>query len=64
MYYFLNVFILKKLDKKYFMIIGMKNRNRKNEFVKNGWDFMVRYWWIVFFIGGFLSWLIFELIGK
>ncbi len=30
------------------MTIGMKNRNRKNEPVKNGWDFMARYWWIVF----------------
>ena len=58
MYYFLNVFISKKLDKKYPMTIGMKNRNRKNEPVKNGWDFMARYWWIVFPIGGFLSWLI------
>ncbi|WP_186317107.1 helix-turn-helix domain-containing protein, partial [Bacillus subtilis] len=46
MYYFLNVFISKKLDKKYPMTIGMKNRNRKNEPVKNGWDFMARYWWI------------------
>ncbi|MGE7135875.1 helix-turn-helix domain-containing protein, partial [Staphylococcus warneri] len=44
--------------------IGMKNRNRKNEPVKNGWDFMARYWWIVFPIGGFLSWLIPELTGK
>ena len=64
MYYFLNVFISKKLDKKYPMTIGMKNRNRKNEPVKNGWDFMARYWWIVFPIGGFLSWLIPELTGK
>lgn len=62
MYYFLNVFISKKLDKKYPMTIGMKNR--KNEPVKNGWDFMARYWWIVFPIGGFLSWLIPELTGK
>ena len=53
MHYFLNVFISKKLDKKYPMTIGMKNRNRKNEPVKNGWDFMARYWWIVFPIGGF-----------
>ena len=60
----INVFISKKLDKKYPMTIGMKNRNRKNEPVKNGWDFMARYWWIVFPIGGFLSWLIPELTGK
>ena len=58
MYYFLNVFISKKLDKKYPMTIGMKNRNRKNEPVKNGWDFMAIYCWIVFPIGGFLIWLI------
>ena len=38
--------------------------NSKNEPVKNGWDFMARYWWIVFPIGGFLSWLIPELTGK
>ena len=59
-------FISKKLDKKYPMTIGMKNRvsNRKSEPVKNGWDFMARYWWIVFPIGGFLSWLIPELTGK
>ena len=57
-------YISKKLDKKYPMTIGMKNRNRKNEPVKNGWDFMARYWWIVFPIGGFLSWLIPELTGK
>ena len=65
-HYFLNVFISKKLDKKYPMTIGMKNRvsNRKSEPVKNGWDFMARYWWIVFPIGGFLSWLIPELTGK
>ena len=38
MHYFLNVFISKKLDEKYPMTIGMKNRvsNRKNEPVKNG----------------------------
>ena len=64
MHYVLNVLISKKLDEKYPMTIGMKNRNRKNEPVKNGWDFMARYWWIVFPIGGFLSWLIPELTGK
>lgn len=49
MHYFLNVFISKKLDEKYPMTIGMKNKrtNRKNEPVKNGWDFVARYWWII-----------------
>ncbi|MDU6314435.1 MAG: DNA-binding protein, partial [Enterococcus faecalis] len=27
-------------------------------------EFMARYWWIIFPIGGFLSWLIPELTGK
>lgn len=66
MHYVLNVLISKKLDEKYPMTVGMnhKRSNMKQEPIKNGWDFMARYWWIIFPIGGFLSWLIPELTGK
>ena len=39
----------KKLDKKYPMTIGMESKrvNKREEPVKNGWDFMARYWWIL-----------------
>ena len=35
--------------KKYPMTIGMENKrvNKREEPVKNGWDFMARYWWIL-----------------
>lgn len=66
MHYVLNVLISKNLDKKYPMTVDMnhKRSNVKQEPIKNGWDFMARYWWIIFPIGGFLSWLIPELTGK
>ena len=66
MHYVLNVLISKKLDEKYPMTVGMNNKrsNMKQQPVKNGWEFMARYWWIIFPIGGFLSWLIPELTGK
>ncbi|KKI64777.1 helix-turn-helix domain-containing protein [Staphylococcus cohnii] len=65
-FYFLNVVISKKLDEKYPMTIGMRTKkiNKKYEPVTNGWEFMARFWWIIFPIGGFLSWLIPELTGK
>ncbi|MCR4456044.1 helix-turn-helix domain-containing protein [Aeromonas salmonicida] len=66
MHYVLNVLISKKLDEKCQMTVGMnhKRSNIKQEPIKNGWEFMARYWWIIFPIGGFLSWLIPELTGK
>lgn len=43
------LFLSKKLDKKYPMTIGMESKrvNKREEPVKNGWDFMARYWWIL-----------------
>lgn len=41
------------LDKKYPLSVGYKEE-RHYEPVQNGWDFLGRYWWIVFPIGGFL----------
>ncbi|ADC86797.1 MULTISPECIES: helix-turn-helix domain-containing protein [Staphylococcus] len=65
-HYFLNVFISKKLDEKYPMTLGMNNKrsHRRNESASNGWDFLSRNWWMIFPIGGFLSWLIPQLLGK
>lgn len=46
MHYVLNVLISKKLDEKYPMTVGMNNKrsNMKQQPVKNGWEFMARYW--------------------
>ncbi|MBS9338508.1 helix-turn-helix domain-containing protein [Fructobacillus sp. M2-14] len=40
------------LDKKYPLSVGYKKEHH-HEPVQNGWDFLGRYWWIIFPIGGF-----------
>jgi len=35
-------------------------RRRKN---MNFWDFAASYWWLIFPVGGFLSWIIPEIVG-
>ncbi len=63
--YLLNIHLSQKLDIKYPMSVGIDKRRYYNrEPVKNKWDFMARYWWIIFPIGGFLSWLIPEIMGR
>lgn len=63
--YLLNIHLSQKLDIKYPMSVGIEKRRSYNrEPVKNKWDFMARYWWIIFPIGGFLSWLIPEIMGR
>lgn len=63
--YFINVFISKKLDHKYPMTIGLSSRkNKHNEPIQNVWQLISKKWWILFPIGGFLSWLIPYLMGK
>lgn len=66
--YFINVFISKKLDTKYPMTIGLSSkRNKQNEPIQNVWqllELLAKRWWLIFPIGGFLSWLIPHLMGK
>lgn len=49
-----------RLDKKYPATVGLtENRHAKKvEKIDNIWSFLANYWWIVFPIGGFLSWFI------
>ncbi|WP_256856799.1 hypothetical protein [Staphylococcus hominis] len=54
--YFINVFISRKLDIKYPLTNG--KLLKKSEPIENVWQLIAKRWWIVFPIGGFLSWLI------
>ncbi|HHA7017469.1 TPA: DNA-binding protein [Staphylococcus aureus] len=54
--YFINVFISRKLDVKYPLTSG--ETLKKSEPIENVWQLIAERWWIVFPIGGFLSWLI------
>src|SRR5699024_2678100 len=64
-HYFINVFLSKKLDEKYPMTVGMLDKNfydRKP--IENVWQLIAKRWWIIFPVGGFLSWLIPHLMGR
>lgn len=55
--YFLKITWTIHLDKKYPKSVGYQPQALKRP-VQNGWDFLARYWWLVFAIGGFLSGII------
>ncbi|ARJ50969.1 helix-turn-helix domain-containing protein [Staphylococcus lutrae] len=40
------------------------SKERQQEHVKNGWDFLAQYWWLIFPIGGYLSWFIPQIMGR
>lgn len=64
-HYFIKVFFSKKLDKKYPMTIGMIDEKfHEKKPIENVWQLIAKRWWIIFLIGGFLSWLIPHLIGR
>ncbi|MDF7627167.1 helix-turn-helix domain-containing protein [Lactobacillaceae bacterium L1_55_11] len=59
-FYIQRIIWSRHLDHKYPMTVGVKRRGHSdyNRPINNGWEFMARYWWVIFPVGGFLSWLI------
>lgn len=57
--YYLGIKVNEHLDKKYPLTKGISlEEKEEREPIENGWQFIASYWWIIFPIGGFLSWLI------
>ena len=55
--YIYRIKCMNRLDKKYPKTVG----DYKYKKIKNGWDFLARYWWIIFPIGAFWNWLVHNL---
>lgn len=50
---------VERLDKRYPKTVGLVEKKQKEtEKIDNIWAFLANYWWVIFPIGGFLSWLI------
>ena len=56
--YYLGIKVSEQLDKKYPLTKGISLDEKEREPIENVWQFIARYWWLIFPIGGFLSWLI------
>lgn len=56
--YYLNITLTNRLNIKYPLTVGVKKKPFEQKPITNGWEFLSQYWWIIFPIGGFLSWLI------
>jgi len=56
--YYLGIKVSEQLDKKYPLTKGISLDKKEREPIENVWQFIARYWWLIFPIGGFLSWLI------
>lgn len=56
--YYLGIKVSEQLDKKYPLTKGIVLDEKEREPIENVWQFIARYWWLIFPIGGFLSWLI------
>ncbi|WP_343109593.1 helix-turn-helix transcriptional regulator [Weissella cibaria] len=56
--YYLNIPLTNRLNIKYPLTVGVKKKTFEQKPITNGWEFLSQYWWIIFPIGGFLSWLI------
>lgn len=59
--YFLKGYLSQKMDQKYPLTIGVPvndTNDKHDEPINNGWQFLARYWWIVFPIAGVLTGLI------
>ena len=56
--YYLNIPLTNRLNIKYPLTVGVKKKLFEQKPITNGWEFLSQYWWIIFPIGGFLSWLI------
>jgi len=56
--YYLNIPLTNRLNVKYPLTMGVKKKSFEPKPITNGWEFLSHYWWIIFPIGGFLSWLI------
>lgn len=56
--YYLNIPLTNRLNIKYPLTVGVKKKPFEQKPITNGWEFLSQYWWIIFPIGGFLSWLI------
>ncbi|WP_292010606.1 helix-turn-helix transcriptional regulator [Chryseobacterium sp.] len=56
--YYLEIKVNKQLDNEYPLTRGVSIVEKEREPIENVWQFIAQYWWIVFPIGGFLSWLI------
>ncbi|WP_413627800.1 helix-turn-helix domain-containing protein [Fructilactobacillus vespulae] len=55
--YLYRISFMNYLDKKYPLASGNfhKNSFKKREPINNGWEFIARYWWLIFPIGGFIQ---------
>lgn len=60
--YFVTVTWPAHLDKKYPKSVGYR-KPRDYQPVQNGWDFVARYWWIIFPVGGFLTGIVAAIQG-
>jgi len=56
--YITRVILSRKLDSKYPLTKGVQSNNKRSDQIDNIWQFLAHYWWIIFPIGGFLSWLV------
>lgn len=56
--YYLGIKVSEQLDKRYPLTKGIVLDEKEREPIENVWQFIARYWWLIFPIGGFLSWLI------
>lgn len=57
-FYLYRKFAIHYLDMKYPRTIGFYFNQKKDEPIKNGWDFIAKKYWLIFPVGGFLSWII------
>lgn len=63
-YYFVKVIMVTSLDRRYPLTAGIvqhqsnEKKVEENQPITNVWEFIARFWWLIFPIGGFLSWLI------
>lgn len=58
--YIYRINFMNYLDKKYPLasVNNQQNSFKKREPINNGWDFLARYWWLIFPIGGFIQGII------
>ncbi|PVY84346.1 helix-turn-helix domain-containing protein [Convivina intestini] len=66
-YYFYKIIVMNHLDAKYPKTLGVayqKRPSKPREPIENVWQFLANYWWLIFPIGGFLSWLVPHLMGR
>ena len=64
-YYLLKVVMTSVLNRRYPLTAAINHRylqHENRESIANIWEFLARFWWLLFPIGGFLSWLISQIV--